>query len=1217
MAIQGLFTGDVKIRNLNGVLVASDGMVSSTSITSGSSGTSGTSGSSGTSGIDGTSGSSGTNGTSGLTGTSGTSGLTGTSGTSGFSGDKYAATSSNSFTLGNAGTLTIQPNLAYTAAQSIIIVFNASNFQECEVISYNPGTGSLQFAAPTRTVGGGTYTSWIVNLDGASGGDGTSGTNGTSGSNGSSGTSGTAGTSGVNGTSGLTGTSGTSGNNGTSGTTGTSGTSGTDGTGGTSGTSGVSPVVTGFVPYTGATSDVNLGAFALTADHLSVSTTSVAPVNVGDIVWNADDGTFDMGLLNGVTLQAGQEANFYGKAVGVIGNGKAVMFAGVEGNHLLMTEAQPATINANPQYFIGVATQDFINNQFGYVTVLGKVRELDTLGYTLGSILYFDSASVSNGLLTETLPTAPNAKIEVAAVVRVHGTQGILMVRPHVMPKLAGLQDVYAPSPTNKQGLFWNSTTSRYESNTVQGVLGYTPADDSKVVHKALAETITGVKTFNASTINEIASSYKKTTPALPTTGYTNISAGNAPGYTVLSTTDGDTTAGRDLYFPTAGGGTISYEFQNTPGTIAFLSDIPSVSPSVMNAGSGTCSIVGSGSGNSAIGNYSFAGGGLNNISSGEGSFVGGGGGNSGLNNTASGCFSLVGGGRNNSATAFNSVVVGGGFSTTPFALGNTACGVSSFIGGGSNNTAGGCFSFIGGGLCNTASGYYSFIGGGSTNTASGIFNSSVLVGQGNSAAGNYATVVSGISNSAAGNSATVLGGQGNIVCNTTNYGLALGGANNIVSADYAGVFGCGLTNSQACTFMANNFVIGDFANPSFDGCSLSLINGKICIGSGGGGASVMNAGTGTLSIVGTGSGNNASGSYSFVGGGSVNTASSYYSTVSGGYMNNASGMNAFIGAGTNNNASGSYSIVGSGSGSYACGLYSSVVGGQMNCATNSYSTIVGGGQNKSRGGSSFVGAGQGNCANCNNTFIGGGLCNYVDGGGSIVVGGTYNCVRSNTNNSFIGGGTTNSNYSNIGVIGGGAYNCSCYQMGITIGGGSRNTASGYFTTIGGGYCNTSSGYYSTIVGGCFNNVTHDRSIAVGSGLTSSATNTTYTQALSKTSGTFRISHPDPSKTATKYLQHSFVESPTRGDNIYRFSICTTNCAASVVLPDYYKFLNEDDQVWVSPKNHFGNAYGVVDSTQSAVGITANADGEYNVLVIGTRKDIDAKNGFLGVEVWK
>jgi hypothetical protein len=73
--------------------------------------------------------------------------------------------------------------------------------------------------------GSGTYSSWIVNLDGAAGGDGSSGTSGTSGVNGTSGTSGTSGSSGTTGTSGTSGTSGSSGTSGTSGTSGSSGTS--------------------------------------------------------------------------------------------------------------------------------------------------------------------------------------------------------------------------------------------------------------------------------------------------------------------------------------------------------------------------------------------------------------------------------------------------------------------------------------------------------------------------------------------------------------------------------------------------------------------------------------------------------------------------------------------------------------------------------------------------------------------------------------------------------------------------------------------------------------------------------------------------------------------------------------------------------------------------------------------------------------------------------
>jgi len=204
------------------------------------------SGINGTSGIDGLVGVAGTSGIDGLVGVAGTSGI------DGLIGDKYKTTSTDSFTLGNSGAITVGTGLGYSVAQSIIIVYDINNFQECEVITYTTGTGVLTFAAPTRTVGSGTYISWTVNLDGASGGNGSSGTSGIDGLIGLSGTSGTSGigVAGTSGTSGIgvAGTSGTSGIGvaGTSGTAGTSGigvagTSGTSGIGvaGTSGTSGI------------------------------------------------------------------------------------------------------------------------------------------------------------------------------------------------------------------------------------------------------------------------------------------------------------------------------------------------------------------------------------------------------------------------------------------------------------------------------------------------------------------------------------------------------------------------------------------------------------------------------------------------------------------------------------------------------------------------------------------------------------------------------------------------------------------------------------------------------------------------------------------------------------------------------------------------------------------------------------------------------------------
>ena len=119
---------------------------------------------------------------------------------------------------------------------------------------------------------------------------------------------------------------------------------------------------------------------------------------------------------------------------------------------------------------------------------------------------------------------------------------------------------------------------------------------------------------------------------------------------------------------------------------------------------------------------------------------------------------------------------------------------------------------------------------------------------------------------------------------------------------------------------------------------------------------------------------------------------------------------------------------------------------------------------------------------------------------------------------------------------------------------------------------------------------------------------------LSKGAGSFKIPHPDPEKEKTHTLWHSFIESPTAGENLYRWQLDVTGGSLTMELPDYYPFLNINDMVWVSPVGHFGAAYGEVSEDQKSLTITANADGKYNVLLMGTRKDEIATNAWSGVE---
>jgi hypothetical protein len=204
-----------------------------------------------------------------------------------------------------------------------------------------------------------------------------------------------------------------------------------------------------------------------------------------------------------------------------------------------------------------------------------------------------------------------------------------------------------------------------------------------------------------------------------------------------------------------------------------------------------------------------------------------------------------------------------------------------------------------------------------------------------------------------------------------------------------------------------------------------------------------------------------------------------------------------------------------------------------------------------------------------------------------------------------------------------GGYNTALgYQSLGAITSGTHNTGLGIWTGS-----STTTGSCNIFIGKSANTScsSHSNQIIIGVGAAGAGTNKTVIGnaaitntyicgALSKGSGTFLIPHPDPAKTETKDLQHSFVESPTEGDNLYRWSVEVTNSKSVIELPDYYRHLNKDDMVWTSPVRHFGNAYGVVTPDQKCLEVCATQDGCYNVLLIGTRKDPIATRNWTGIE---
>jgi hypothetical protein len=198
--------------------------------------------------------------------------------------------------------------------------------------------------------------------------------------------------------------------------------------------------------------------------------------NVGEVAWNSDDGTLDVGQYNGTILQIGQETQYYARNTSgvTVNNGTPVMFTGTVGASGKLTFGLAVADGSVPaDYMMGVATQTIANNDFGYITHFGLVRGFDTTGspygetWADGDLLYFDPATP--GTWTNVQPQAPNIDVPVAVVVNAgSGGSGSIFVRMTVAEALSRLQDVYingTGTPLAGEVLIYDATQARWENN--------------------------------------------------------------------------------------------------------------------------------------------------------------------------------------------------------------------------------------------------------------------------------------------------------------------------------------------------------------------------------------------------------------------------------------------------------------------------------------------------------------------------------------------------------------------------------------------------------------------------------------------------------------------------------------------------------------------------------------------------------------------------------
>jgi hypothetical protein len=210
---------------------------------------------------------------------------------------------------------------------------------------------------------------------------------------------------------------------------------------------------------------------SVVTDYIDFNNNAPDPsIKVGRLHWNGGY-TLNLDMTANVNQSIGESQFYYIKASATITKGQLIMFDGSVGASGVL-KGKPSTGVTNGQVIMGVAAEAIANNGFGLVSSFGLVRGFNTTGtpfgevWADGDILYYNPSYV--GGLTKNLPAAPTPHVVVASVVNASPAgAGSVFVRVQAEPLVSQLSDVFAPTPSNGDGLFYDAAQQRWENGPV------------------------------------------------------------------------------------------------------------------------------------------------------------------------------------------------------------------------------------------------------------------------------------------------------------------------------------------------------------------------------------------------------------------------------------------------------------------------------------------------------------------------------------------------------------------------------------------------------------------------------------------------------------------------------------------------------------------------------------------------------------------------------
>jgi hypothetical protein len=256
-----------------------------------------------------------------------------------------------------------------------------------------------------------------------------------------------------------------------------------------------------YVPYTGATGNVNLGEYELKAGQLALDTSPTGTAAVGTTRWNDSLGSTETTLKGGsVILKNGVDlvARVVNKVTPNATLTKAaypvVRVSGAQGSRLAVAYAQANNDN-NSADTLGVVCETIATNQEGFILTVGQLEEVNTTGslqsetWADGDVLYL--SPTTPGAITNIKPTGATGHIVIIGYVEyAHAVHGKIYVKIMNGWELDELHNVYINTGTlvNNQVLTYESSTQLWKNKSIPCDIQLAASDETTALTAGTAK---------------------------------------------------------------------------------------------------------------------------------------------------------------------------------------------------------------------------------------------------------------------------------------------------------------------------------------------------------------------------------------------------------------------------------------------------------------------------------------------------------------------------------------------------------------------------------------------------------------------------------------------------------------------------------------------------------------------------------------------------------